>query len=80
MSEQFRIGDTVRLRSGGPVMSIMAMKQSYAGATIIKCVWWDQRKYQGAIFRAELLQPCSAESETTRGQPDTLPEESTRGN
>jgi len=58
MAEVFGLGDTVRLRSGGPVMTINEKAQ--AGGLV--CVWFADEDVKHHTFRAEALQavPCAA--------------------
>jgi uncharacterized protein YodC (DUF2158 family) len=35
-----RVGDTVRLKAGGPSMTVESVKQT-AGGTQVHCVWFD---------------------------------------
>jgi len=39
MSENFQVGDVVRLKSGGPAMTI-----TYVGADEAACEWFDEKK------------------------------------
>ena len=46
--EEFKLGDTVRLKSGGPLMTIEGVGQYGFGETenTVKCVWFESNKGQ----------------------------------
>ena len=52
MPEQFDIGDTVQLRSGGPVMTI---EQVIDGKSA-RCVWFDGSKKINSVFALATLE------------------------
>jgi uncharacterized protein YodC (DUF2158 family) len=56
MSEIFNLGDTVRLRSGGPVMTINEKAQGGAG---LVCVWFDGNDVKHHSFRPEALEAAA---------------------
>jgi len=43
MADQLKPGDTVMLRSGGPVMTIETI-DTYNGVPKARCVWFDDKK------------------------------------
>jgi uncharacterized protein YodC (DUF2158 family) len=45
---EIKLGDIVRLASGGPVMT--AIKYSDASESFIICCWWDGSKYVSSEF------------------------------
>jgi uncharacterized protein YodC (DUF2158 family) len=53
MTEQFKLGDTVRLRSGGPVMTINEKAQGGAGPV---CVWFADDDVKHHAFKPEALE------------------------
>lgn len=49
MSEQLVVGDVVRLKSGGPVMTVTTVGERY-GTPTIWCTWFDQKGNQTGTF------------------------------
>ena len=41
--EAFKVGDTVKLNSGGPVMTIESLYQNDGEEKSAKCVWFDEQ-------------------------------------
>jgi uncharacterized protein YodC (DUF2158 family) len=39
----FSVGDTVRLKSGGPTMTVEAVDH-HEGVNMVHCVWFDDKK------------------------------------
>jgi uncharacterized protein YodC (DUF2158 family) len=56
MENQFKAGDTVQLKSGGPVMTIKGIGEYGMGATSDNalCVWFD-----GKTRKEELFEPVT---------------------
>jgi uncharacterized protein YodC (DUF2158 family) len=50
-----KIGDTVRLKSGSPVMTVNALDNMGMG---LECVWFDGTKRCNAYFHESTLEPC----------------------
>jgi uncharacterized protein YodC (DUF2158 family) len=62
--ERFQTGDAVRLKSGGPCMTITALGV-YAGWTMrcadtVSCQWWEGEKPQETVFDMALLEKISS--------------------
>ncbi len=58
MAEQFKIGDTVQLKSGGPEMTVTDIQDSVSSQRQIKiiiCTWFDKGKYDSHAFDSEAL-------------------------
>lgn len=53
MTETFNLGDTVRLRSGGPVMTINEKAQGGGG---LVCVWFAGDDVRHHAFKPEALE------------------------
>lgn len=51
MMGSFKAGDVVRLRSGGPKMTVSGFK---ASGTVI-CVWFEGSKKEVGLFKEEAL-------------------------
>lgn len=49
------IGDLVKLKSGGPTMTVEAITKETAGATV-RCVWFDDADFKRGIFPAATLE------------------------
>jgi uncharacterized protein YodC (DUF2158 family) len=54
---EFKPGDLVVLKSGGPVMTVDSVDH-LAGGSGIKCVWFAGAKRETAYFRAESIEPA----------------------
>ena len=55
---KIKIGDTVRLKSGGPVMTT----NGYAGTgSTMKCAWFVGAEAKEAVFSPEALERATAE-------------------
>jgi len=62
--EQFRKGDVVRLKSGGPCMTIIALGD-YSGWTMrpsdtAVCMWFEGERKQATIFDVAILEKASS--------------------
>ncbi len=55
MAEQFKVGDTVRLKSGGPTMTITAVGDDN-GKIRVWCSWFDAMNEKNASFPADALE------------------------
>jgi uncharacterized protein YodC (DUF2158 family) len=57
MADDLKVGDTVRLKSGGPKMTIKEMGKYGMGSTRIeaKCAWFDGTKLIEQIFEPATL-------------------------
>ena len=55
----FQIGDTVRLKTGGPLMLV---KETYPDTTDQKllCLWFQESKLQSDMFSSELVKLMAA--------------------
>ena len=66
--ERFQLGEVVRLKGGGPYMTIIALG-AYSGWTMrvadtVSCRWFEGEKQQETVFDVALLEKVS-----TRGYP-----------
>ena len=57
---KFKVGDTVRLRSGGPVMTVVNPE---ASATSAFCTWWHGGTFASASFKEEALKEATPPAE-----------------
>lgn len=53
MTEGFKPGDLVRLKSGGPVMSVKTAKTGFDG--YVDCQWFSGKKLESGRFNTETL-------------------------
>lgn len=51
---EFKVGDTVQLKSGGEVMTVEGVS-----AAQVDCVWFNAKKVERATFDARTLEPYS---------------------
>jgi uncharacterized protein YodC (DUF2158 family) len=49
----FKVGDTVMLRAGGPVMTVNSLPSSYTPG--YKCQWFAGKKLESGVFKFEEL-------------------------
>ncbi len=67
--EKLKNGDLVRLKSGGPTMTVSqamldALAEGLAGDKRIRCQWFAGGKLQSGMFAAETLVSVDEEGET----------------
>lgn len=60
MNEIFSVGDIVRLKSGGPDMTVEEMCRSVEGRPAVRCAWFTvDKRYSSGLFYPEMLRPIS---------------------
>ena len=66
MSE-IKNGDTVRLKSGGPLMTVAGIGKYGMGASDekAKCTWFDKNEYREKDFHLHLLEIVNDVNETS---------------
>ena len=69
----FKVGETVKLKSGGPDMTVTRIGTS-AGEPMVWCVWFEGSKDVYALFPPETLKAASELAE-----PDKAPSEPAQG-
>lgn len=57
MSNEIKAGDTVMLKSGGPIMTVSQIGDLY-GTTTAWCDWFDSKKQANATFPLTSLKPA----------------------
>jgi uncharacterized protein YodC (DUF2158 family) len=57
VSMNFKSGDVVMLKSGGPKMTVED-RSLYSGVQKYKCKWFDGTKYVEDLFMEEMLSPA----------------------
>ncbi len=55
MESPFKIGDTVRLKSGGALMTVEGFNDD--AEEFVVCVWFEKNKAQREVFKKAVLQP-----------------------
>jgi uncharacterized protein YodC (DUF2158 family) len=58
VADKYSVGDTVRLKSGGPVMTVSGIQDgqlTFAGKRIATCIWWGESRYETVHLDIELL-------------------------
>jgi uncharacterized protein YodC (DUF2158 family) len=58
MADTFKPGDTVRLKSGGPIMTVTSIDSQFGCA----CEWFSGDKPERKLFRPEALVKTEPES------------------
>ncbi|MBP2147412.1 YodC family protein [Xanthobacter flavus] len=53
----FKTGDTVRLKSGSPLMTISRFYSAAGGKVIAECIWFDGVEKKSGDFPVETLEP-----------------------
>ncbi|MCB1343129.1 MAG: DUF2158 domain-containing protein [Pseudooceanicola sp.] len=54
MPETFKIGDTVQLKSGGPLMTVEEFGE-YNGVYKARCIWFFQGKESNGVYPPDTL-------------------------
>ena len=57
MSRSFKIGDLVRIKSGGPMMVVTEVGENQDGKPIVTCKWIDEDKPEVGTFPADTVKP-----------------------
>ena len=52
----FNVGDTVKLKSGGPLMTVTNPSAHAGGKAVVSCNWFDGSDIKGGVFPAETLE------------------------
>jgi uncharacterized protein YodC (DUF2158 family) len=60
MADQFKTGDIVQLKSGGPRMTV-DKRDEHREHEIYHCKWFAGAKLENGFFRAEALEHVTAE-------------------
>jgi uncharacterized protein YodC (DUF2158 family) len=58
--EEIKLGDTVQLKSGGPVMTVGAQA---AGTSGYSCLWFHGNELKHGVFRLEQLKKAEPDKE-----------------
>jgi uncharacterized protein YodC (DUF2158 family) len=49
------VGTTVKLKSGGPLMTVEEPNAHAGGKPVVKCTWFDKGELKSGLFPAETL-------------------------
>jgi uncharacterized protein YodC (DUF2158 family) len=55
MAEQWKVGDIVRLKSGGVIMTVVKAAD-YPSGSAVECTWFDGKKQAYEIFPPDALE------------------------
>ena len=67
-----KIGDVVKLRSGGPRMTITGEATEYAnGQTMVECTWFDGSKKVTDVFPPQVLEVLNEDEQKIQFVEDT---------
>ena len=63
MEAKFKLGDLVKLKSGGPVMTVVEIIEGYLTEVDARyyCVWFSGKKQEGGKFVEPSLLPATEE-------------------
>jgi uncharacterized protein YodC (DUF2158 family) len=59
MPNAFNLGDVVKLKSGGPPMTVTAMGRDAHGNPEVTCSWFNAVKPRSAAWPPEALEPAT---------------------
>jgi uncharacterized protein YodC (DUF2158 family) len=63
----FKVGDVVRLKSGGAAMTVSKLFKSPEGREMVQCTWFDkQQREHRAAFGIDSLEAAEAATRRTR--------------
>lgn len=61
-----KIGDTVQLKSGSPVMTVTGFVPESSGKQLLKCTWFDKTDNErAAAYPPEALKACGDDESLT---------------
>ena len=60
MVDQFKPGDIVKLKSGGPAMTVTQIVTTDRGRLQVWCKWFDDNRLTENFFPPEALEPTPA--------------------
>lgn len=55
--KRFKVGDVVQLRSGGPLMTIDALKVD-SDKKAVRCTWFIDGRLESSLFHPKTLKPA----------------------
>ena len=53
--QEFKIGDTVQLKSGGPIMTIILVGKTSRGTPYVRAKWFNGEEYSREDFHPDTL-------------------------
>ncbi|BCB26512.1 hypothetical protein SKTS_13980 [Sulfurimicrobium lacus] len=61
MSDKFKIGDIVQLKSGGPRMTVTRVEKAHSGESKIHTTWFVESKPENSVFPFDAIAFCKEE-------------------
>ncbi len=58
MAEQWKAGDVVQLKSGGPIMTVQSLKE-IQGEPVVFCAWFDKNQKITGNLQPDMLERYS---------------------
>ena len=62
MAQDFKAGDQVQLKSGGPTMTVTIVGENQYGRKKVFCQWFDKNKLCEAEFEPDTVETAKADS------------------
>lgn len=56
MSNEIKAGEIVRLKSGGPKMTVESVFNDAHGKRCVRCVWFDENRLARDVFQIESVE------------------------
>jgi uncharacterized protein YodC (DUF2158 family) len=56
----FKIGEVVKVKSGGPLMTVTGPNAFAGGKAVVSCIWFDGTNPRAGAFPAETLELSTA--------------------
>lgn len=69
-AEKFKTGDIVRLKSGGPDMTVQSYAAEILEGQVVHCRWFNGKKAESGAFREDMLIAGDGKDKNRRGSDD----------
>jgi uncharacterized protein YodC (DUF2158 family) len=63
MPDELKVGDTVKLKSGGPIMTTATKPAPFNQVKSVECTWFDGKKLNRGRFPVDALEPADPNRE-----------------